>query len=339
MIPLSLLLLLPLHAAEYRVVHLGDSVESIADTLGEPTLAAEIRALNRIEPAAQPAIGALLELPARPSEPMLERSGMVITLRGEVEVALPESRVLVATAGLELPPGATVCTGADSYATIRLAKVTQGLAHDDVNLLAETCLTLVSAVATTQERSSVIRVERGSVAVRAADHGHGTVVVETESGITAGQGGGFRVTREEGSTRTEALEAPVAVMGAGEQVDLRAGQGSRVRSGEAPSAPVDLLGPGSPVRPQLGEPLRRPDFVWTAVDGALGYRVEIAAASDFSAIVHVESVPDPSWMPALLFLPYRVEGLYWRVSSFDRVGFQGPPSDPRQLVVPPGVGP
>jgi hypothetical protein len=43
--------------------------------------------------------------------------------------------------------------------------------------------------------------------------------------------------------------------------------------------------------------------------------------------------------PDLLVLPFRVDGLYWRISSFDRTGLLGRPSDPRSFVPPPGVGP
>jgi hypothetical protein len=339
-VSLLLLLLLPvLEAAEYRVVRLGDSVEAIATDLGDIALASDIRTLNQIEADAQPAIGSLLELPITPGPPLVEQEGAVLHAQGEVTVRLPDRAKVSATPGLDLPQGSTVCTGPGSYATLRLARSGGGLAHDDVNLLAETCLTLVSAVSRAAERSSVLRVESGSIDIRAADETPGTVVVETASGITTGTGGGFRVSREADATRTEALAAPVAVLGAGQEVEVGAGQGSRTATGQAPSAPVDLLLATIPQRPQRDQPLRRPDFSWTPLEGALGYRIEIASSGDFSSLVTVESVPDPSWSPQLLFLPYRVEGLWWRVSAFDRVGFLGYPSEPRALVMPAGVGP
>ncbi len=339
MSPLLLIILPVLQAAEYRVVHLGDSVETIAQALGEPALAADIRALNQIDADTQPAIGSLLELPITPGPPLVEQQGAVLHASGEVTATLPDQAPGPATPGLELPQGSTVCTGPGSYATLRLARSSGGLAHDDVNLLAETCLTLVSAVSRAAERSSVLRVESGSIAIRAADESPGTVVVETASGITTGRGGGFRVSREADATRTEALDAPVAVLGAGQEVAVGAGQGSRTATGQAPSPPVDLLLGTIPQRPQLDQPLRRPDFGWTAVEGALGYRVEIATSDDFSSIVAADGAPDPSWAPQLLFLPYRVQGLWWRVAAFDRVGFLGYPSEPRELVLPAGVGP
>ncbi len=335
-----LLLLLPLaQAAEYRVVRLGDTVETMAEDLGDPDLASAIRSLNQIEPETQPPIGALIELPVAPNAPLEEQQGKVLHAQGEVRATLPSAPEQQAVPGLDLPPGTTVCTGPSSYATLRLARSEGSLDHDDVNLLSETCLTIVAAYSRDAERASVIRVEQGSIAIRAADEVEGTVVVETDSGITTGRGGGFRVSREDDATRTEALYAPVAVLGAGEEVAVGAGQGSRTVTGEAPSAPVDLLLGTALQRPQLDQPLRRPDFGWSAVDGALGYRVEIASSPDFSAVVHADSVPETNWAPTTLFLPYRVQGLWWRVAAFDRVGFLGMPSEPRQLVLPPGVGP
>ena len=337
---LLLLLLLPtVQAAEFVVMRLGDTVEAMAQELGEPSLADDIRTLNQIEPDAQPAIGSLIELPSAPESAIHEQQGMVLNAHGDVSAKLPGLDEQPASPGLELPPGTTVCTGPASYATLRLARSGGSLDHDDVNLLSETCLTLVATFSREAERSSVIRVEQGSIAIRAADDLPGTIVVETDSGITTGRGGGFRVSRETGATRTEALDAPVAVLGAGQEVQVGAGQGSRTITGEAPSAPVDLLLGATPKRPQIDQALRRPDFGWSAVDGALGYRVEIAAAGDFSAVVHADSVPDTTWLPQTLFLPYRVEGLWWRVAAFDRVGFLGYPSEPREIVLPAGVGP
>ncbi len=339
MSPLLLLLLPALQAAEFRVVRLGDSVESIAQQLGDPSLAQDIRSINQLEAEDQPIIGSLIELPVRPGPPLVEQQGAVLHAQGEVTVRLVGEQPVLAGPGLALPQGSTVCTGPESFATLRLARGGGGLNHDDVNLLAETCLTLVSAFSRATERSSLLRVESGSIAIRAADEVPGTVVVETDSGITTGRGGGFRVSREADATRTEALSAPVAVLGAGQEVAVAAGQGSRTITGQAPSPPVDLLLASIPQRPQIDQPLRRPDFGWTEIEGALGYRVEIASSADFAQLVLVDSVPGSSWAPELLFLPIRVEGLWWRVAAFDRVGFLGFPSQPRELLLPAGVGP
>lgn len=163
----------------------------------------------------------------------------------------------------------------------------------------------------------------------------GTVAVRTVSGSTTGSGGGFRVTVEEDATRSEALHAPVDVEAQGVTVALDAGQGSRTVQGEAPGAPVDLLAPGSPTRPEVDAMLIRADFAWTSVEGALGYRVEFAADPDFTEILWSEDVAGSPWHPAVLMLPWgTTASLHWRLSSFDRLGFLGIPSAGRALKLP-----
>ena len=101
---------------------------------------------------------------------------------------------------------------------------------------------------------------------------------------------------------------------------------------------VDLLAPGNPLLPEPAGVLLRPEFTWTPVPGALGYRVQIAAAPDFSDIVYGSESPAAVLEPERLVLPFRVSGLWWRVSSFDLTGFEGIPSPAQRLVLPAGVG-
>ena len=124
------------------------------------------------------------------------------------------------------------------------------------------------------------------------------------------------------------------MMGRASDKDIGRGCKSRVRPGEAPSAPTPLLGPGSPSAPSEGASLRTASFAWTEVPRALGYRVEMSTASDFSELVWSEDVSRTTWSPELLFLPTRAPGLWWRVASFDRTGFLGPPSNARSLTYP-----
>ena len=70
----------------------------------------------------------------------------------------------------------------------------------------------------------------------------------------------------------------------------------------------------------------------------LGYRVEVSLSPAFDELVVVEDVARPSWTPEMLVIPYRVPGMWWRISSFDRTGFLGLPGDPRHLVHPAGTG-
>jgi hypothetical protein len=130
----------------------------------------------------------------------------------------------------------------------------------------------------------------------------------------------------------------VAVAAQGVAVDVGAGQGSRTVVGEAPGPAVDLLPPGVPTAPGDGDELQRPRFAWDPVDGALGYRLEFAADDSFREVLQSEDVAEVPWSPAVFMLPWPSSGrLFWRVASFDRLGFVGSPSAPRAMRLPEGV--
>lgn len=325
-------------AAEHWVARPGETVESIAATLGDPALAGEIRRLNGLQEGQQPAVGAVLALPPRATG-SAEQEALVLAVRGTGTATLPDQEPLPLAPQLALPVGSQVCTDAESFATIRLARDLSGYAHDDLSLLPNTCLTVVGAAARPGRRSSLVSVTEGAVAVQGTTETPGQVTVQTPSGLASGDAGGFRVVLEPGATRAEALSAPVSVLGGGQEVTLEARQGTRVRPGQAPEAPRGLLAGAALFLPEDGAPLRWPDFRWQAVPRALGYRVQLSTAPDFAEIVHQVDVPFPEWEPDFLFLPYRVEGYWWRISPLDRFGFEGLPTESRRLAVPAGVGP
>lgn len=326
-------------SAEHRVVRDGDTVESIASDVGDPSLAPRIREINGLGDGAQPEVGRVLLLPELPGEHQ-DQDAALLAFRGAVDLKI-RGRAVPPQVGLALPLGTTVCTGADGFATVRLALSHRGGIHDDLSLFPGTCLTVDGTSSRPGARSSLVRVDSGSVAVRAVGDAAepGSVTVVTPSGATSGERGGFRVTVEAQAMRAEALYARATVFGARRMLDLEAGQGSRTPTGGAPGAAVALLAPGTPTAPDDGAVLRRPDFTWVPVDRALGYRLELAVAPDFSDVVRLEDVQGTEWLPDRLLLPYRVPGVWWRVASIDRTGFVGVPSAPRSLAIPEGLGP
>lgn len=335
---LLLALIAPSRAAEHMVVRTGDTVESLARGLGDERLAAELRSLNGLGPSEQPPVGAVLRVPAAAAT-RDDQPALVLSLTGTGTVRFPEGAERALAPQLWLPVGTSVCTEIESFASIRLATATEGFEHDDVTLLPNTCLTVVSAAARPGRRSSLLNVTEGAIAVRGGMAEPGTVTVQTPDGVATGDQGGFRVTLERGATRAEAVSAPVSVMGNGAEVALVEKQATRVREGEAPGKPADLLTGPALYLPEDGAPLRWPDFQWQPVQRSLGYRVQISTSPDFSEVVHQVEVPYPAWRPDYLLLPYRVPGYWWRVSPLDRFGFEGVPSTPRLLAVPTGVGP
>ncbi|MES2640121.1 MAG: LysM peptidoglycan-binding domain-containing protein [Myxococcota bacterium] len=322
------------HALDHHVLQEGETLADVA--AAEGVSVAALRAINQIDARQAPPVGTVILIPGDESD---TPAAVVLTVSGPATATLPGEAAVRLVQTRALPSGTLVCTEPAGYATLRLATATRTREHDEVTLLGGTCLTLDASWSQATDHASVVSVRRGSVAVRAGAGGKGAVTVRTDAGVTTSDEGGFRVTVEEGAARTEALDGPVAVMGAGKRVNLTTGFGTRVRKGEAPAAASALLAAGVPQRPSEKEPMRRPDFVWTPVDRALGYRLEIATDGDFSEIVLAEEVGAPPWAPETLFLPFHGEGLWWRIASFDRTGLLGPPSAPQRIVLPAGVGP
>ncbi len=336
---LALLLVLAgaAHASDVHVVHSGESLADIAASLGDPTLAPVIAHLNGLEPDAVLVPGTVLVLPPAPDT--LEQPAEVLSAVGDVHLVPASGTRIPVVTGTRLAAGSTVCTGPGSYATLRLARSHGGFDHDDAVLLEETCLTLLAASARAERRSSLLEVASGTVAVEQGGVRPGTVAVRTGTGLTAGDAGGFRVAIEQEATRTEAWAAPVSVFGAGQEVRLDAGSGSRTQPDRPPEEPIRLPPAAELLSPDDGAALVRPDFSWHPTETALGYRIELATDEHFIEVMAIEEVADPHWRPDLLFLPYRVRGYWWRVSTFDRVGFVGAPSETRRLTVPAGAGP
>ncbi len=315
-----------LWADQLRVVRAGDTVESLAGPAAE-----QVRVDNGLAPGQQPVVGTVLRLPGG-----TDSAGLVLSLTGTGTLGVGGTTLSL---GQQLPPGSVVCTAADSYLTIRLATSESGGTHDEVTLLGGTCVSLTGSTGLGRERSTLLDLQRGYLSVRPTLSDPGRVAVRTSDGVTAGNEGGFRVAVEEGTTRTEAIYRPVAVIGAGVEQPLQAGEGARVRRGEAPSKPVKLPVPGGPEAPADEAAFRRPDFYWTPVDRAMGYRLELASDGDFQSLLVVRDVPSSPWLPDYLMLPYRVERMYWRIISYDRNGYYGVPSEARRLNFPEGMRP
>lgn len=336
MIPLLFLLATAL-AGDVHVVRDGETLESIAESEATPGGAHAIRELNRVGPEEQAPVGTVLQLPDAGGE---NQDAFLLNFSGSGRIQRPSSTEQEPLTNFaRLPPGTTICTDAGSFASVRLAVSQASHDHDDVSLLPGTCLTVLTAHAHGGRRTSLVALGSGSVSVTSADDADTAVIVQTESGLARGEDGGFRVTKEDSAMRTEALFGSVSTMGQGREVRVPMGFGGRVRTGEAPDQPVQLLGRSTPISPDDGAPLRVPSFSWRSVEDALGYYLELADSPDFAVLVAREQVASTSWEPSHLVLPYRGRGLWWRITSIDRAGFEGLPSKPRSLSLPLGVGP
>ncbi|MCA9489883.1 MAG: hypothetical protein KC621_08165 [Myxococcales bacterium] len=317
-------------AAEHRVVHPGDTVASLAASLGDASLEAAIRANNGLGSGEEPVPGTIVVFPdGGGSDP---QRAVLTASSGRVFVTAPGGGPERAAVGQVLAEGSRVCTDPGAYAVVKLATSPATGLHDDLQLGASTCATVASIVGLGEDRSSHVVLDQGDVSLRSVDAA-GAVAIETRDGVTLGDHGGFRVALEPTASRSEAVSGAISLFGAGEKVAVGIGQGARVSAGSAPTAPSDLPQAGAPIAPDDGSPLLRPSFRWQAVDAAAGYRVEVSTADDFSEMVLVEPVEQPSFTPRLLMLP-DAPSVWWRVVTVDRLGFASPASDARRLVLP-----
>jgi len=282
---------------------------------------------------------ALLGTPSLAVEPTAgtsEQPAQILAVSGVGTLKAPGAEPIGLVEGALIPSGTQVCTGADSFATVRLASAPGCGDEDDLTLLPGTCLVVQDNRSRPGARDSVLDMRSGAIAVRDGA-ARGAVTVRTPSGTTTGTQGGFRVAVEADAMRSEAVTRSVQVQGAGVERPLPAGFGARTPSGRPPDDAIALLPPGSPLLPEPEAHLNAPDFSWTPVDRALGYRVELAADAEFTRLVRRAEIGRPAWHPTTLFLPYRVPELFWRVVAFDRLGFEGIPSEGRRLRFPRGI--
>jgi LysM repeat protein len=147
-----------------HVIRGDDTLQSIAAAWSTdvPTL----QRLNGLVGASLPAPGAVLLVPDRPGSASVP--AVLASVTGTLDATDPSGKPVVAQIGAALAPGSVVCTGADSYATVRLAATRAG-GHDDVSLDASTCLKVVASTGAAAGRQSRLDLRSGSVSVRAGD--------------------------------------------------------------------------------------------------------------------------------------------------------------------------
>ncbi|MFB6248991.1 MAG: DNA-binding protein [Salinibacter sp.] len=84
-----------------------------------------------------------------------------------------------------------------------------------------------------------------------------------------------------------------------------------------PDAPSSTLPAPQPTHPVAGRAITAdaPEFRWTAVPDAAGYRLQLAASSDFETCYYDERVDGPTAVPLAEVLPPGAETVVWRVRA------------------------
>lgn len=245
-------------------------------------------------------------------------SAQVVAVIGQASMQLPgQTQATAVTAGVTLGYGTHLSTGADASLTLQFADGTRVLVQES----SELDLDRMSAYGRTGMVDTRLRLQHGRVS-NAVTPMTGTAAhfsVETPGTISSVRGTHFRVSAEEGESQTEVLTGRVDVAGDRAHVLVGKGLGVAVADGSRPAATEPLLPAPAlhcPTQPVSQVPYV---FAWTALDGATGYRVQMAPNDRFEALLldHVTSA-------AQISLPDVPDGDYAvRVHGIDEHKLEG----------------
>ena len=243
---------------------------------------------------------------------------------GDVKVSSGGATPSVATLGAALGEGATVITGKDGYATLRLQDGSTVRVQSATQMWVERMRTypgagiLESAMQVISGRVTSLVQKFRPEEKKETRHG-----VKTPLANLAVRGTEFRVTMDGQSreTRGEVLEGAV-VIGTDDSLagkHLNAGFGSVVDASKSVSDPIALL--AAPIVTQLAKLQERTivRFPLPAVPGASSYRGQVARDEAFNVVV-AEIV---SSSPELRIADVADGGYFFRVRAVDTRGLEG----------------
>lgn len=242
----------------------------------------------------------------------------VVAVMGSAHVQLPgEAQPATVAPGMALGIGAHLTTDADASLTLQFADGSRVLMEQNSAL----DLDQMSAYGRTGMVDTRLRLQRGHVVNTVTPMtGVGAhFSVETPGTISSVRGTHFRVAADGGQSRTEVLTGLVDVAGDRARVLVPKEHGVAVADGAKPAHVQPLL-PAPALHCPVQAVTKLPYVLaWTPLDGANGYRLQLAANDRFEALLldHVTS-------SAQLSLPDVPDGDYAvRVHGIDAQKLEG----------------
>lgn len=250
----------------------------------------------------------------------------VLDVRGTVERWVDGTMAPLA-AGMTLAPGTHLRSGADGSLTLEFADGSRSLVGNNTELRLDEIRRLRASGA----QQVHIELQQGHVesAVTPGKRSGGRFMIQTPAAVAAVRGTDFRVSAEADGVRAETLEGEVALRNRRGETRLPAGTGTFSARGRAPEKASALL--PAPELEALPERLERVPFrvPIAAVEGARGYRTQIAPLTGFSAIVSDRSGAEA----AVLGHAGLADGSYrLRVRAIDGRGLEGVDAE-RNIVI------
>lgn len=245
---------------------------------------------------------------------------IVVKLQGTVKLQRADGSEDTVAESSRLYSGDRLSTGENSSLTVRFADGSELL----VTAGSEVHMDSLSAYGDNGMVDTRIRLQGGQVdsRVRPAKAGPDSRYrIITPAAVAAVRGTEYRVAaeRDQPVARSEVLEGTVGVSGGGRTQAVPAGYGVVARAGAAPGPPKPLLPP--PDLSQLQTPLDRLplQFEWPALEGATGYRFQVADTAAFDRLLADGTTP-----ARRAFWADLPDGEYYlRVRGVDTDGLEG----------------
>ncbi|NZA28086.1 FecR domain-containing protein [Luteimonas sp. SJ-92] len=243
----------------------------------------------------------------------------IVALHGEASVADAGGRQDPARTGMQVGAGSIVRTADDANLTLRFADGSRLQLHADSELRLDK-LSAYGSTGMVDTRTRLLRGRSTNSAARArgpASH----FIVDTPGTMASVRGTGFRIgyDTQARTTRSEVLEGRVAVSGGGRSLLLGAGLGTLNddRNRPRPAAPL-LPAPDLSSWPAELQQMPAP-LSWPALDGAQGYRLQLAADPEFLTLLQDRTSDTP-----VVELSAPGDGVFHaRVRAIDARGLEG----------------
>lgn len=247
-------------------------------------------------------------------------TAIVAQLQGSAELLRAgASKAVPLTSGTTLRSGDKIMTGPDSNLTLQFADDSRLLVLRDSEVLMDS----LSAWGTTGMVDTSIRLQGGRVdtQVRPARGPGSRYQIITPAAVAAVRGTDFRVAAETGKAimRSEVTEGTVGVGDTGNSTRVAAGFGLVAEAGKPPDAPRKLLPAVDLSRLPAAQRQLPLSFTWPAINGAHGYRFQIAPNADFEVLL-----VDQTTEKAVANWKDLPDGHYaLRIRGIDEVGLEG----------------
>ena len=155
--------------------------------------------------------------------------------------------------------------------------------------------------------------------------------IQTPSAVAAVRGTEFRAGVDpDATTRLEVLAGIVAAKAANQEVEVKAGEGTKIEKDKAPTKPRKLLLPPNPTDLQALYRAMPLEFRFEQVPGALSYRIMLAQDKAFKDVVKNKVIKPQDTLKIVGV----GDGTYYLQSrSIDNIDLEGPSLEPVEIKV------